>query len=148
MPSTARSASDTGTNMVTRAWKGVVAGVAGGVVFGVLMAMMGMLTMIASMMGSDSAVVGAVVHLMISAFIGLVFGMIAASLAARFWTVLGAGILYGMVWWVLGPLVAMPMMAGMPLFTVDQTAVMSLMGHIVYGMVAAVALFFLNRRSA
>ncbi|MDA2813188.1 hypothetical protein O4J56_21260 [Nocardiopsis sp. RSe5-2] len=56
----------------------------------------------------------------------------------------GAG--YGVVWWVIGPLAAMPMMMGMPMFSIDRTAMMSLVGHLVYGLVTAVALFFLSRR--
>ncbi|GAA2007206.1 hypothetical protein GCM10009799_38460 [Nocardiopsis rhodophaea] len=100
------------------------------------------------MMGSESAVVGAVIHLMISAFIGLVFGVIAGSLAQRIGPLLGAGAAYGVVWWVLGPLVIMPTMMGMPMFNINQTAMMSLMGHVIYGLVTAVAFFFLSRRSA
>ncbi|GAA3732437.1 putative membrane protein YagU involved in acid resistance [Spinactinospora alkalitolerans] len=136
------------SHAVTHAWRGVVAGIVGGVVFGVLMAMMGMLTTIASMVGSDSAVVGGLVHLVISAGIGLVFGVLAGSFADRLWPVLGAGVVYGVLWWVLGPLIAMPMMLGMPLFGVDQTAMTSLMGHVVYGLVTAVALYGLSRREA
>jgi len=43
------------------------------------------------------------------------------------------GLAYGAIWWVLGPLVMMPLMLGMPLFTVDMTSVFSLMGHLIYG---------------
>jgi len=40
---------------------------------------------------------------------------------------------YGAIWWVLGPLVIMPLMLGMPVFAVDRTSVFSLMGHLIYG---------------
>ena len=43
------------------------------------------------------------------------------------------GLAYGAIWWVLGPLMMMPLMMGMPLFTVDMPALLSLMGHMVYG---------------
>ena len=43
------------------------------------------------------------------------------------------GMAYGAIWWVLGPLVIMPLMLGMPVFAVDRTSVFSLMGHLIYG---------------
>ncbi|MCW2135443.1 MerR family transcriptional regulator [Arthrobacter sp. VKM Ac-2550] len=64
--------------------------------------------------GADGRSVG--VHLVISVLIGLA---------------------YGALWWVLGPLVIMPLMLGMPLFTMDAMAMLSLMGHLVYGLVLA-----------
>jgi uncharacterized membrane protein YagU involved in acid resistance len=131
--------------LVNRALTGAVAGVAGGVVFGMLMAMMGMLTMIAGLVGSSSAVVGALVHLVISAGIGMLFGVLMPALGVV--ALLAAGAVYGMVWWVLGPLVLMPAMMGMGLFMVDQTAVMSLMGHVIYGLVTAAVLIPLRRRA-
>ena len=98
------------------------------------MAMMGMLPVIASMVGSDSAVVGFGVHLMISVLIGLGLTVLFGN---RFLTGYGRGALvglgYGAIWWVLGPLMIMPVMMGMPLFAVDLTALMSLMGHLIYG---------------
>lgn len=97
---------------------------------------MGMLPVIASMVGSNSAVVGFGVHLMISIVIGLgltvVFG-------ARLLTSYGRGALvglaYGAIWWVLGPLVLMPAMMGMALFAINTGALMSLMGHLIYGVI-------------
>ena len=134
--------------LLTRVWRGAAAGVGGGIVFGMLMAMMGMLPMIAMLVGSESAVVGMAVHLVISAGIGLGFGVPAGPLSARPGMLLGAGAVYGMVWWVLGPLVLMPAMMGMPLFTVDRAAMMSLMGHVLYGLVTAGVFYVLSRRDA
>ncbi|WP_426975440.1 hypothetical protein ACQCSU_11775 [Pseudarthrobacter sp. O4] len=117
---------------------GVAGGIAGGLVFGVLMAMMGMLPVIASMVGSSSAVVGFGVHLVISVFIGLGLTVLFGN---RFLSGYGRGALtglgYGAIWWVLGPLMIMPVMMGMPLFAVDLTALMSLMGHLIYGVILA-----------
>lgn len=113
---------------------GVLGGLAGGVVFGMLMAMMGLLPMLASMVGSSSALVGFGLHLMISIMIGLgltvLFGNRLLSGYGRGTLV---GLAYGAIWWVLGPLVMMPLMLGMPLFAVDMTNVFSLMGHLIYG---------------
>jgi uncharacterized membrane protein YagU involved in acid resistance len=119
-----------------RALAGVIGGLAGGLVFGMLMAMMGMLPMIASMVGSDSPVIGFAIHLMMSIAIGLgltvLFGNLLLTSYVRGLVV---GLIYGAIWWVMGPLLAMPMMFGMPLFTIDSTALLSLMGHLIYGAV-------------
>ena len=113
---------------------GVIGGLAGGVVFGILMAMMGMLPVIASMVGSASPWVGFGMHLMISIVIGLGLTVLFGN---RLLTGYGRGVLaglaYGALWWVLGPLVMMPLMLGMPVFILDLTALLSLMGHLIYG---------------
>lgn len=129
----------TSVGMGRRVFAGLAGGLAGGIVFGMLMAMMGMLPRIASMVGSSSAVVGFGMHLMISMLIGLgltvPFGRRLLTSSRRAVVV---GIVYGAIWWVLGPLMIMPAMMGMPLFALSTTAVMSLMGHMIYGVILAV----------
>jgi uncharacterized membrane protein YagU involved in acid resistance len=137
----------TGPGMLTRALNGVLAGLAGGLVFGALMAMMGMLPMVAMLVGSTSAVVGAVVHLVISAGLGGLFALVVPSLSTGMMVVAGAA--YGVVWWVLGALLIMPTLLGMTqmIFTVDTAALMSLVGHVLFGVVAAGVLLALRRRA-
>jgi len=48
------------------------------------------------------------------------------------------GLGYGLVWWVLGPLVIMPARLGMGLFMFNKTTWQSLMGHLIYGLVLGV----------
>jgi uncharacterized membrane protein YagU involved in acid resistance len=131
-----------------RVLAGVVGGVAGGLVFGMLMAVMGMLPMIAMMVGSDVAAVGFGIHMMISIVIGLGLTVLFGNLLLTgYLRGLIVGMVYGAIWWVLGPLVIMPMMMGMPLFTVDSTALFSLMGHVIYGgILGVVAVAVLSRR--
>lgn len=99
--------------------------------FGVLM---GMLRMVASMVGSSSVWVGFGVHLMISVLIGLGLTVLFGN---RLLTGYGRGTLtgvaYGALWWVLGALLAMPLILGMPVFALNLMAAMSLAGHLVYG---------------
>ena len=57
------------------------------------------------------------------------------------------GMVYGAIWWVLGPLMVMPMMFRMPLFTIDTTGLFSLMGHLIYdAILGAVAVRILKHR--
>ncbi|GAB3526371.1 hypothetical protein [Arthrobacter monumenti] len=126
------------TGIGRRATAGVLGGLAGGLVFGALMAMMGMLATIASMVGSSSPWVGFGVHLMISILIGLALAVPFAALLNSYGKGALVGLGYGLLWWILGPLLIMPMMMGMPLFTINAMALMSLMGHLIYGVILAV----------
>ncbi len=133
---------------------GAIAGVAGGVVFGILMAMLDMLPMVSMLIGVENAVVGFLVHLVNSAIIGAIFGLIAWSFANNIAAVLGAGMVYGVIWWVLGALIVMPLwlsvtadpkMSDMVL-TVGRDQWMSLMGHVIFGLIAGGVLYGLRRR--
>jgi uncharacterized membrane protein YagU involved in acid resistance len=127
---------------------GALAGLAGGLVFGMLMGMMGMLPMVGMLVRQDSAVVGFLVHMLISAFIGAVYGVVAARLPAGWITAIIAGMVNGVVWWVLGALVLMPLGLGMAqmVFVIGADQWMSLMGHLIYGVITALVFVPLNRR--
>lgn len=120
-----------------RATAGVTGGIAGGLVFGTLMAMMGMLPMVASMAGSTSAGVGFGIHMVISVLIGLGLTVPFAGLLRSYGKGTLVGLGYGAIWWVLGPLIIMPAILGMPLFMVNMMAAMSLLGHLAYGAILA-----------
>lgn len=141
----------------TRVGNGILAGLVGGVVFGMLMAMTmaDMLPMIGMLIGVENAWVGFLVHLVNSAIIGAVFGLIAWRLAGNIAAVLGVGVLYGVVWWVLGALIIMPlwlsvtadpMMKDMVL-VVEKDQWLSLMGHVIFGLIAGAVLYGLRRRT-
>ena len=136
--------------MVTRIKRGVYGGVAGGVAFGGMMGMMGMLTMIGSMVGSSSAWVGFVVHMMISGAIGGTFGAVVDLSGLR--ANVGAGLAYGVMWWVLGPLTLMPAFMGMGFGVNWNVAAMSeampsLVGHLVFGAILGVTVRWLDGRT-
>ncbi len=117
-------------------------------VFGMMMQMMGAILMIAKMVGSDSLVVGWLVHVAISAALGFGFGLVVGTRLKTLPLSLGLGAGYGMVWWVLGALIAMPAALGMPLFTLNTMAWISLMGHMVFGVVLGLVAHLLGRRRA
>lgn len=128
---------------------GGIGGIAGGVVFGGMMGAMGMLPMVAKLVGSSSALVGFGVHMVISLIIGLAFGLSFGWLSKTFLHGAGFGLLYGAIWWVLGPLVLMPLMLGMGLqFTaaLEPGKLMSLGGHLVYGIITGLVYVAITRR--
>ncbi|WP_253905645.1 hypothetical protein [Arthrobacter sp. H5] len=117
---------------------GVIGGLAGGAVFGALMAMMGMLPLIAMLVGSESAIVGLLVHLAISVLIGLGLTLLLSRMLTGYARAAVVGLVYGALWWVLGPLLLMPSMMGMPVFMIDAAGWMSLIGHLLYGVTLGV----------
>jgi hypothetical protein len=129
---------------------GIGAGLIGGVVFGLMMQMMmaptpegtpmPMMAMVAKVVRSDSLLVGWLYHLFNSAVIGLIFGWIAGHVVT-YGRGLAWGALYGAFWWVLGGLVLMPVLLGMPAFAplamsaMRPVAIGSLIGHLAFGLV-------------
>jgi hypothetical protein len=143
-----------------RVLAGALAGLMAGVLFGLVMQMMSaptpeggsmpMMVMIAMIVGSQSLAVGWLYHLFNSAVIGAGFGWILGNRVRGTGPGLILGALYGIVWWVLGGLVLMPLFLGMPAFAPLATPMMrpvafaSLGGHFLYGLVLGTAFVWLT----
>jgi hypothetical protein len=131
-----------GISWVQRLVAGIIGGVVGGLAFGALMAMMGMLPMVASIVGSKSAVVGFLYHMFNSVVIGAMFGLILGGLSRTYGRGATFGLLYGVGWWVLGPMILMPLLLGMGSEGIasqfgaafSAPMLMSLVGHLIYGL--------------
>jgi hypothetical protein len=137
--------------MQSRIAASTVAGVAGGVVFGIMMHMMmapspdggrmPVIAMVGQIVGSPSVVIGWLYHLFNSAVIGVIFGWLFGSRVHGYGSGLGWGATYGFAWWILGGLVLMPLMLGMPAFApvmmpeMRMVAMGSLIGHLIYGLI-------------
>src|SRR5919108_3024009 len=111
--------------MTARLSASVVAGLIAGVVFGLMMQMMmaptpdggrmPVLAMVGQIVGSPTVGVGWLYHLFNSAVIGGIFGwLLRGTTAVRIGAGAGWGALYGLGWWVLGGLLLMPPLLGMP----------------------------------
>lgn len=123
---------------MTKVSSGAIGGVAGGVVFGMMMAVMGMMPMIAKLIGSESVAVGWLVHLVISAGTGAIFAVIFGTMVTSYGSGLGYGALYGIIWWVLGALILMPVILGMGVqfaHMFEKMPMSSLMGHLIWGLI-------------
>ena len=134
----------------TRAlWLGAVAGIIGGIPFGIMMGMMGMMPMIGMLVGVESAFVGVLVHAAISAITGAIYGFFAVRFPLSWRNAVVGGLIYGVIWWVLGALILMPALLGMfeMIFVIEQMQWMSLLGHIIFGEVLALAFVWLYRRA-
>jgi hypothetical protein len=127
---------------------GLVGGIAGGVLFGMMMQMMGMLSMVGGLVNSDSVMLGWVVHLAISAALGVGFALTLGAAATSWGRALAAGGAYGVVWWILGALLLMPLRMGMPAFEVGQMQLQSLVGHVLYGLVLGAVFYAVAHATA
>lgn len=136
----------TDTTMTHRLAYGAAGGVAGGLAFGVLMQMMGMIPMVAQLVGSSSIAVGWVVHLGISVVIGVTFALLLGPVASTPARAAGLGLAWGLLWWVLGALLIMPAVLGMPVLQLGTMAWQSLMGHLLFGVVLGLVYVQATRR--
>jgi len=129
-------------------WLGAVAGIIGGIPFGIMMGMMGMMPMIGMLVRVESAFVGVLVHAAISAITGAIYGFFAVRFPLTWRNAVLGGLVYGVIWWVLGALILMPALLGMfqMIFVIEQTQWMSLLGHIIFGEVLALSFVWLYRR--
>ncbi len=134
---------------------GALAGLLGGVVFGMMMQMMSaptpdggsmpMMAMVAKVVRSDSLAIGWLYHLFNSAVIGALFAAVLGGRVHNSVSGLGLGAVWGFVWWILGGLILMPLMLGMPAFAPLQmppmrmVALGSLIGHLIFGMITGLA---------
>jgi uncharacterized membrane protein YagU involved in acid resistance len=117
----------------------------------VMMGLMGMLPMVGMLVRSENAGVGFVVHMVISAIIGAGFGLVFGTRALDFKSGALWGAVYGVIWWILGPLLIMPSMMGMgPQFgmALSMPMLMSLVGHLIYGVVTGLVYPVVARRFA
>ena len=134
----------------TRAlWLGALAGIIGGIPFGIMMGMMGMMPMIGMLVRVENTFVGILVHAAISAITGVIYGFFAIRYPLTWGNAVLGGLLYGVIWWVLGALILMPALLGMfeNIFMIGPMQWMSLLGHIIFGEVLALSFVWLNRRA-
>ena len=136
--------------IVDRGLRGAFAGLLGGSVFGVWMAEKGVLAAIASMGGGSSPFLGLVMHLVISMGIGASFAVLFFRVAVGLIPSILWGLVYGFIWWFLGPLTLMSVMMGTGLqWTASAVAqtIPSLIWHLVFGGVLGVSYEALRRVS-
>ncbi len=146
--------------MTGRIGASVVAGLIGGVVFGLMMQMMTastpdggrmpVIAMIGRIVGSPTVGAGWVYHLFNSAVIGAIFGWLLGGRVHGYGSAFGWGAAYGFAWWIVGGLILMPLMLGMPAFAplamppMRMVAMGSLVGHLIYGSILGLAFAWLH----
>jgi hypothetical protein len=137
--------------MSSRLGASVVGGLIAGVVFGTMMHVMmaptpeggemPVIAMIGQIVGSPTVNAGWLYHLFNSGVIGAIFGWLLGPRVHNYTSGLTWGAAYGFAWWILGGLVLMPILLGMPAFApltmppMRVVAMGSLVGHLIYGLI-------------
>jgi hypothetical protein len=125
------------------------AGLAGGLLFSGVMLATGVLPTVASLMGGSSSALGFIVHMCISALVGMSYGVLFQHEAPNFGSGVAWGLLYGVIWWFIGPLTLLPILLGGS-FTWTTAAAGTLLplliGHLLYGAASAFVFLLLERR--
>lgn len=101
---------------------------------GIAMHMMGMIGMIAGLVGSQSVAVAWIVHLVISAIFGVAYPLLFGNMK-RQWL---GGLIYGFIWYLLGPLTLMPLLMGAGVqwsMAAVVGSMFSVVGHLMYGLI-------------
>jgi uncharacterized membrane protein YagU involved in acid resistance len=130
---------------------GALASLAGGLLFSLVMLSIGFLPKVAGLAGGSSPALGFLVHLAISALIGMSYGLLFQREAPDFGSGVAWGLLYGLIWWFIGPMTLLPVLLGASFSWTPETAGMllpSLIGHLIYGATTAVVFLVLERRYA
>ncbi len=133
--------------LIASVGRGAAAGLVGGLVFGAAMTELGMLTTVASLLQAKAPLVGFLVHMAIAALIGAGFGLLVCYQRPSAGETLYWGLVYGALWWFLGPLTLMPLwLTGELTWTIGsaQTALPSLLGHLGYGIATALTLVWIS----
>ena len=107
----------------------------------------GMLEMVGGMIGAD-ALIGFILHIIISAVIGALYtGLFTqyVDLGSPLYNIAIGGLIYGVIWWILGGLIIMPAIAGMDLLQFNFNDP-SLFGHVIFGHALAFLVALRDRR--
>src|SRR5262249_29157994 len=130
---------------------GAAAGLAGGFQFSLVMMAVGFLPKVAGLVGGALPALGFVVHMFISALIGMSYGLLFRHESPDFGSGVAWGLVYGLIWWFVGPLTLMPILLGGTFTWTTEAAgalLPSLIGHLIYGAATAGVFFVFGRRYA
>jgi NADH dehydrogenase len=126
--------------MSSALWRDVIAGgVAGlvaGVVYGQALQSLGMMAEVAGLIGLSSPSAGLAIHLAISLLLGASFAAIFRYQPASAAATVSGGVIYSLLWWIVGPLTLQPVLMGKgPSWSLGEVdaAFPNLIGHLLYG---------------
>lgn len=128
---------------------GAAAGLVGAMAFVPMIAGIHGFSNVAALVGGSSSILGAAVHLGAGVLIGMGYGWLFERESPDFDSGVAWGLLYGLVWWFLGPFTLFPVLLGYSFAWTPEgvsSSLPSLLGHLLYGMITATVFLLLERR--
>jgi uncharacterized membrane protein YagU involved in acid resistance len=138
-----------GVRLIRSVQWGALAGLAGGLLYLLVLVATGSLGQVAAIVGGTSPALGLVVHLCISIVMGVSYGILFQREAPNLASGIAWGLVYGLIGWFVGPLTLFPIAlktGGLWTAAAAEEQFPSLVGHLIYGSVAAAAFWVLERR--
>ena len=129
-----------GVQTLRAAGWGGVAGITGGIVAAPILVATGVLSRIAGLEGDLSLARGLLLHLFASAVLGVFWGFLFRREGLGLGRSLSWGLVFGVVWWYVGPLTLLPLLRTGEIDWRPAAAsalLPSLVGHLVFGAVTA-----------
>ena len=122
------------------------AGLAGGLVFWWALQAQGMTAIMPGLLGIKILGAGTALHLLVSVLLGAGFGAMLRYQPQSHAAILSIGSLYGLLWWIAGPLTLGALLDGRgPTWSLDEAgaAFPSLIGHLLYGSITGLGFYVL-----
>ncbi len=128
---------------------GLLASLAGVVLLGIVLLESGELTVVAGLVGAESRVVGAVVLVVVGSVIGMGYGRLFRYESPTVGAGVMWGVVYGFLWWIIGPLTLLPVALGEG-FSWGLAALVDglpwLVGLYLYGAATGAGFYWLEQR--
>ena len=140
-----------GSRVLHSAGYGAAASVVGGSLFTLVLLATGSLQEMATVFGGSSLAFGVIANMIVSAFIGMTYGLLFRHEAPDAASAVAWGLVYGLLWWFIGPMTLLPiLLSGSFRWTTVTAAALlpSLIGHLIYGAATAATFLVLERRHA
>jgi uncharacterized membrane protein YagU involved in acid resistance len=138
-----------GVRLIRSVQWGALAGLAGGLLYTLVLVATGSLVEIAAIAGGTSPVLGFAVHVCISIVMGVSYGILFQREAPNLASGIAWGLVYGLIGWFVGPLTLFPIAlktGGLWTAAATEAQFPAMVGHLIYGSVAAAAFWLLERR--
>jgi uncharacterized membrane protein YagU involved in acid resistance len=138
-----------GVRLIRSVQWGALAVLAGGLLYTLVLVATGSLGEIAGVVGGTSPALGFVVHMGISIVMGVSYGILFQREAPNLASGIAWGLVYGLIGWFVGPLTLFPIAlktGGLWTTAATEAQFPSMVGHLIYGSVAAAAFWLLERR--
>lgn len=120
----------------------IVAGTAGGLVGGILLALSlqvaGRIHTAGRIVGAEGAAAGWATLVVVGLLLGILYAFVLGRISHTWVTGLGVGAAYGVVWWVLGTLIILPLAIGQAMFAITASTAANFVGYLLLGIAIGV----------